>query len=427
MNLIANIIIWIAYLVSLYFSIFLLLIFMDKKALLKSEETESKPSLLPQYPLISILVPAYNEENTIIETLHSINHLDYPQEKMQVIIINDGSRDHTKQKVELYLSDKPHFTLLSQPNRGKAAALNRALKLAKGEFFACLDADSFVEPATLQKMLSFYYQQNDPLLAIVTPAMKVHQPKNILQKIQWLEYIVMIFIGRLSSQIDSLYVAPGPFSLYRTAIIQKLGGFDEHTLTEDQEIAYRVQQQQYRIKQCFDGYVYTTAPGKLRPFWQQRRRWYLGSITCLHQYRSLVANKEYGDFGMMQLVKNATGFILAITGLTLAGYLLLLPLLTKVKNLVLIHFNILPFLLNLTLKINTITLLLINFHKSFVLLFLLLLGWFFFYYAHQNAREKITKVGWLPLIPYALYYYLLKGIILLVSITQFSRSKKIKW
>ena len=427
MNLIADIIVWIAYLVSLYFSIFLLLVFLDKKTLLKNEEAESSPETLPQHPFISILIPAYNEEETIIKTLNSVEQLDYPQEKMQVIVINDGSRDHTKQKVEQYIKDKPYITLLSQPNRGKAVSLNRALKLAKGEFFACLDADSFVEPATLKKMLSFYYRQNDPSLAIVTPAMKVSQPKNILQKIQWLEYIVMMFIGRLSSQIDSLYVAPGPFSLYNTAIIQKLGGFDEQTLTEDQEIAYRVQQHHYRIKHCFDGYVYTTAPNKIRPFWRQRRRWYLGSITCLHQYRSLVANKKYGDFGLMQLVKNVMGFVLAITGLTLVGYLFIRPLFIKVKNLLLIHFNIVPYLLNLKLHITQLTLLLINFRKSFVLFFLVLLGWFFFYYAHKNAREKITKVGWIPLIPYALYYYLLKGIILLVSLTQFSRSRKVKW
>ena len=223
MNLVVDIFVWIAYIVSLYFTIFLVLVYFDKRALFNQERSSTK---LHKCPLISVLVPAYNEEEHILRTLKSLAELDYPSEKLEVIIINDGSTDRTKEVIETYIQDKPHFTLLTQTNKGKAAALNRALQQAHGEFFACLDADSFVEPFTLRKMLAFYYAENDPALAIITPAMKVYNPQNFLQKIQWLEYIVMIFIGRLSSHLDSLYVAPGPFSLYRTEIIRRLGGFD---------------------------------------------------------------------------------------------------------------------------------------------------------------------------------------------------------
>ena len=417
---------WTAYLVSLYFSIFLLLVFLDKKSLFKEQST----ILLKRYPFISILVPAYNEEETILETLQSIYHLDYPKEKMEVIVINDGSTDATGSVVASYIqdnADRAYFRIISQRNCGKAAALNRGLQQLKGEFFACLDADSFVERSTLRKMVAQYEQEDDLSLAIVTPAMKVAKPENLLQKIQWLEYIVMIFFGRLSSSLDSLYVAPGPFSLYRTSIIKQLQGFDETTLTEDQEIAYRVQQHQYRIMQCFDGYVYTTAPKKLKAFYAQRRRWYLGSISCLHQYRGMIGRRRYGDFGVMQLVKSTLGFILAVTGLGVAGYLLLLPVVNKLKNLFLIHFNILPYLFNFKINFTALSLLLINFHKTFILLLLMLLGGFFFYYAHQNAKEKMLRFGWIPLLPYAVFYYLLKSGILVLSLVEFSRRKKIKW
>ena len=257
MNLFVSIILWISYILSLYFSIFLLLVYFDQKKLFRKEKTETD---LDSYPFISILVPAYNEEKTIEKTLRSIDRLEYPKEKIEVIIINDGSRDHTEDVIQNCIRGKPECSLLSHQNRGKAASLNRALALAKGEFFACLDADSFVHPLTLRKMVALYQKENDPSIAIITPAMKVADPRTILQKIQWLEYLVMILFSRLTSTLHSLYVAPGPFSIYRTEIIRSIGGFDEKNITEDQEIAYRVQLKQYKIKQCFDCYVYTTPP-----------------------------------------------------------------------------------------------------------------------------------------------------------------------
>ncbi|HIH11447.1 TPA: glycosyltransferase family 2 protein [Candidatus Woesearchaeota archaeon] len=424
MNTLATSIVWMGYIVSLYFSVFLFLVYLDKRSLFHNSHSTTT---VRRYPLVSILVPAYNEEETILKTLESIYRLDYPKDKLQVIVINDGSRDKTEQIVQEYINDKPHFQLLSHSNQGKAASLNRGLEIAKGEFFACLDADSFVDTKTLRKMIALHEEKNDERLAIITPAMKVDQPRNLLQKIQWLEYIVIILIARLVSYLDSLYVAPGPFSLYRTEIIRKLGGFDEQSMTEDQEIAYRVQQHHYRITQCVDGYVHTTAPQRLKAFYFQRRRWYLGSMICVHQYRSLIANRKYGDFGMMQMVKNALGYILAIAGIIIAVYLLVIPLWRWMKDLFLVKFNIIPYITSLSIKFDIMQLLLLDFKKIFIIGFLVGLGFFFFYLAHVNAREKMTKWGWFPLVPYAAFYYLLKGAILLLCLVEFSRGKKIRW
>ena len=137
------------------------------------------------------------------------------------------------------------------------------MKIAKGEFFACLDADSYVEKDTLTKMLVLYEKENDPDLTIVTPAMKVKKPKNLIQKLQRVEYILTLFVSRLMSRLDCIYVAPGPFSLYRKKTIIDMGGFEVGNLTEDQEIAYRAQKHQYKIKQCYNAYVYTIAPKTL--------------------------------------------------------------------------------------------------------------------------------------------------------------------
>ncbi len=424
MNVFMNIVLLIAYITSLYFSVFLFLVFLDKIVLFKKEKSSLN---VPKTPLVSVIVPAYNEEKTILRTLKSVNGLDYPKSKLEVIIINDGSKDKTGEVVKNYIKNKSNFKLISHKNMGKAASMNKALKIAKGELFACLDADSFVDSLTLKKMLSFYYQENDPQLVIVTPAMKVYQPSNLLQRVQWLEYLVIILIARIVSHLDSLYVAPGPFSLYRTDIIRKLGGFDKTSIVEDQEIAYRVQKENYKIKQCFEGYVYTVAPKKIKPFYLQRRRWYLGSIACVHKYKELIANKKYGDFGMMQMVKNVAGYVLALTGIIIAFYIFVGPFFTKLKNLAVIKFNILPYLFDFNFNFTFLNFLLTDFKKVFIIFFLFALGAFFFYQAHKNANEKMNAFGWLPLIPYFAFYYLVKGVILLISLFEFARGKKLKW
>ncbi len=424
MEVFVNGLMWVVYAVSLYFSVFLLLIYLDKKKVLDEETSMLQ---LNREPFVSIFVPAYNEEATIEKTLQSIEALNYPVEKLEVIVINDGSTDGTLHTIQTFTRGKPQFRVLTQENKGKAASLNRALAEARGEFFACLDADSFVEKDTLRKMLGLYEKENNPKLAIVTPAMKVDSPRNLLQRVQWLEYLIIIFVARLTSYIDSLYVAPGPFSLYRTSIIKKLGGFDVTNITEDQEIAYRVQKYQYKIKQCFDGFVYTTAPYNIRPFYRQRKRWYMGSLSCLHKYKRMIGNRKYGDFGIMQMVKNVLGYGLAVSGILLAFYFIVLPVYDWVAGLIAINFNVMPALLNFNLHLDFMTVLLSDFRKLFIIIFLFGIGFTFFYLAHKNSQEKMMKFGWLPLIPYFLFYYLFKGIILLISFTSYSKDRKLKW
>ena len=92
---------------------------------------------------------------------------------------------------------------------------------------------------------------------------------------------------KLMGYIDSNYIAPGPFSVYKTSVIKNLGGFDETNLTEDQEIAYRVQKKHLKIRQCPTAEVYTVAPGSIRTLYRQRNRWFKGTLQNLFKYKSL--------------------------------------------------------------------------------------------------------------------------------------------
>lgn len=421
MNAYASVLLWATYLVSLYFALFFFFVFLDKRFFQSNKQRKVK---LTHTPFVSVLIPACNEEATIVATIKSVLNLDYPKDKLEVIVIDDGSTDRTRERVVRYVADKPLVTLISHPNRGKAASLNHALARAHGEFFACLDADSFVGRDALRNMLRLYYHENSPDLAVVTPALKVKSPRNLLQKVQWIEYLVMVLVSRLASNLDCLYVAPGPFSLYRTDIIRNLGGFDEHNLTEDQEIAYRVQAHHYTLKQCPTAVVHTIAPATFATFSRQRRRWYKGSLSCLHKYRGIILNRTYGDFGIVQMLKNSFGFLIALSGISFAFYYIVWPIVEKVRHLSIVGFDIWPYLRNITFTFNVLTL---DAQKLFILSILFSISAIFFYAAHRNADERINKFGLLPVIPYFFVYYLVKGSVLVFSLVEYAVGKKQKW
>lgn len=412
------------YILSLYITVYWLIVFFTgKKNLGFDHKTSTK---LARFPYVSVLIPAFNEENTIIPVIKSVLNLDYPKNKLEIIAINDGSTDSTKDRIISFMQkNKAHnIKLIDHRNQGKAASLNTALKIAKGEFFACLDADSFVDRKTLRKMLKTYEQGNENL-AIVTPAMKVKSPKTFLQKIQWLEYLVSLFIARLMSHLDCIYVAPGPFSLYRTKTIKKLGGFDTDNITEDQEIAYRVQKHHYKIKQCYDGYVYTIAPKDARGLYKQRNRWLKGGVLNIMKYRGMMLNKEYGDFGLMQMSINTIIFFVSLATLFFFGLYFLKPLYEFIRNLYLVNFDIRPFISDfLTFKFEFLGL---DIEKMIILYLLLLISFSVIYLAHKNAHEKFYKRNIFVLLGYFLVYYVGLSFIILVVFFELLLEKKHKW
>ena len=424
MNIVLTVLLLATYIVSLYITVYWLIVFLTQKDILKIKE-ERNIKLL-RYPFVSILIPSFNEEDTIISTLKSVLNLDYPKNKFEAIVINDGSTDKSKEKVEGFMQKNRKFKmkLINQENQGKAKSLNNALKITKGEFFACLDADSFVDAKTLKKMLKLY-EKEDNGLAIVTPAMKVKSPKRFLQKIQWLEYIVSLFIARLMSRLDCIYVAPGPFSLYRTSIIRKMGGFDTENITEDQEIAYRAQKYHYKIKQCYNGYVYTVAPKDLRGLYKQRNRWLKGGLLNVLKYRKMMWNKEYGDFGVMQMTINLVIFFISIATLFFFSFYILGPLYDFIKYLYLVNFDLRPFMADM-MDFN-FAILNLDLEKVLILYLLLIISLSIIYLSHKNARERFEKRNIFALLGYFLIYYVVISFVIVVVFFEMLIDKKHRW
>jgi len=270
---------------TVYLSVLFLLIYMEN-----AEEMEDpEPS---RFPSIDIIVPAYNEEKHISETIESLFKLEYAGKK-RIIVVNDGSKDGTLKVAKRF--EKKGVLVLDKPNGGKASAINVGLEHARAELVAVLDADSIVAKDALGHMVGYF---DDARVAAVTPMMKVWRARTPVQALQKAEYVLNSFAKKILEQLDAITVTPGPFSIYRRKVFSTLGGFDENTVTEDQEIALRLQKANCKIASSYGAVVYTDAPEGLRELYTQRKRWYRGFLENAWNYRGLI-NPSYGDLGLV--------------------------------------------------------------------------------------------------------------------------------
>ncbi len=291
MELVQKLMIYIVWFTSTYFVILFMMLLIKYR----NNLFEKKPLIKKNFPFVSIIVPAYNEEGNIVKTLKSLEKIDYP--KYEVIVINDGSKDNTSKIIKNYLKkDHKKFLFIdNKKNKGKAAVLNEGIKKSRGKFIACMDADTIVTPSVLKKALPEF---NTNKIGAVTVSIDL-KPKNFLQKITEIEYAVglSLSIGILC-KLDSAHVTPGPFTIFRKSMLEEIGGFDEKNITEDLEIAYRIQKKGYKIKCCLTTKVYTEVPRDFKGLYKQRRRWYTGALQTLAKHKDVILNKERGIFGV---------------------------------------------------------------------------------------------------------------------------------
>lgn len=289
---------------GLYFEVFMLLTFLSQPA----KERRLRPAAT-HTPKVAIIVPCWNEESTIDGTVRSLLALEYPKDKLQIVLVNDGSTDNTKTVMDSYAGN-PQITVLHKENGGKHTAINAGIAIAKdAEFVGCLDADSFVAPDALREMISSF---DNPKVAAATPAMSVFQPKNFLEQMQNAEYIIGIAARHALSAVNGIYVTPGPFSFYRRSVIEELGGFRHAHQAEDMEMALRIQRAGYEIENAPRSRVYTKVPRSVPKLIKQRTRWTTGFLrNVMTDYRDLVGNPKYGILGLMVL---PLGFVAIVGG-----------------------------------------------------------------------------------------------------------------
>ncbi len=288
----ADLIVYILLFISLFYEVFLLMTFLEHRG--KPVPSTKK---IKRYPSVTIIVPCYNEEQTLSHTLDSLLALDYPKRKLAIFAVDDGSKDNTWNVLKRYEA-YPQVRIFHKENGGKHTALNLGLSHTTSDIVGCLDADSWVAPDALKEAVAYFER---PDVMAVTPAIKVFEPKNIIQHVQHAEYAVSAFIRRTFAWIDSIFIAPGPFSLFRRAVFTQLGEYRSAHNTEDMEIALRMQLNHMKIENAPRAHVFTNAPKTYRTLFRQRLRWTYGFIKNAQDYRSLFFNRKYGNLGMFIL------------------------------------------------------------------------------------------------------------------------------
>lgn len=279
--------------VSAFFGIFSSLVYFLTLYENRNRIKDPKPDKMLS---VSVIVPAFNEEGRIKRTVDSLLKLNYPKHLLEIILVDDGSKDNTLNEMQEY-SKNNQIKIFSKKNGGKASALNLGIKEAKGEIVVSLDADSFVDKNALMNMIGYF---NNPKVMAVTPSMKVWKPKNWLQKIQFIEYMFGIYLRKAAAFLHCIHVTPGPFSAYRKSFFQKYGGYKEGNLTEDIEVALRIQSNHFIIENSANAYSYTVAPSKFNPLFKQRLRWYVGFLNNIWDYKHLFS-RRYGTLGLFYL------------------------------------------------------------------------------------------------------------------------------
>jgi len=311
------------------------------------EEDTPAPTLAGN-PLISIIIPCYNEGDNAAETIHAALGQVYPN--IEVIAVNDGSKDNTLKTLIDYFDLKktdfsfqerlqhypirgiytnpriPSLIVVDKENGGKADTLNAGINVASKEYFCGIDADSLLESDALLKIASLtldYGVETPALGGNVFPINgckvdkgkieKIGVPKHWLARLQMVEYMRAFMCGRLGwDYINSLLIISGAFGLFRKDRVISVGGYltsrgkyQTDTVGEDMELVVRIarhmheSKRPYRISYAFNANCWTEVPESMSSLQKQRNRWQRGLIDIMYFHRKLIFNPSYGLMGMV--------------------------------------------------------------------------------------------------------------------------------
>lgn len=293
---------------------------------------------------ISILVPAYNEEITITQTIESLVKLDYKE--FEIIVLDDGSKDKTSEKVKKFcnmkkierftldkIKTKPikeiyegmyenrRVTLVRKKNGGKADSLNVGINVANYPWFMCIDADSILQSDSLKKIIEPIIVDNRVIAsggAIMLnngvefkngKITKYDLPKNILAAMQVIEYNRTFLASRiLFDKINANLIISGAFGLFRKDVVIAAGGYEPATRGEDMELVIklhtfcRTNNIKYKMRYVPDAICWTQAPESFGDLAKQRKRWHIGLFECMSKYKEILMKPQYGAVGSIAYI-----------------------------------------------------------------------------------------------------------------------------
>ena len=302
MHQIAGNILYVLIFIAIYVQVFFLFTF------LKNKKHMSVVEKLPikRYPSIGILVSCWNEEKSISKTILSLLDLDYPKDKLFIYVIDDGSTDDTFNIAKEFLKFS-QVQVLKKENGGKHSALNFALERANTELVCSIDADTIIKKDALLEVVRFFEKKRD--LSAVGCTVLIENPKTMVQKAQSIEYQMFSFSKKMLGIMDAILVAPGAFSVFKTDVLKKIGGWTQGHSLEDLELTFRLHRNGYKSNHCHTAIAYTKSPSTLKKLFRQRLRWGYGFLKNTHDYKEFVFDSKLGDFGLFTIPMSIFSYI----------------------------------------------------------------------------------------------------------------------
>ena len=248
-------------------------------------------------PLVSVLIPCFNEEKVIVSSTTRILASDWTH--MEVLVLDDGSTDGTAAEVERAFAGDPRVRLLSFENSGKAHALNRGLKETRGEIIVALDADTLFAKDTIGLLARWFA---DPQIGAVAGNALVGNRLNMVTRWQALEYVTAQNLERRAlDALGAVTVVPGAVGAWRREALEALGGYPADTLAEDQDLTIAVQRAGWLVDFDSEARAYTEAPDTIQGLLKQRFRWSFGTLQCLWKHRPGLFDPRHAVLGFFAL------------------------------------------------------------------------------------------------------------------------------
>jgi cellulose synthase/poly-beta-1,6-N-acetylglucosamine synthase-like glycosyltransferase/spore germination protein YaaH/peptidoglycan/xylan/chitin deacetylase (PgdA/CDA1 family) len=263
-----------------------------------AEKLRPNPVDHPEYkPEVTVMIPAYNEESVIVDTVRSALASTYPT--LEILVVDDGSTDRTAELARENFGRDSRVRLLLQPNRGKPAALNHALSEAVGEIVVSIDADTIVDPEAISRLVRHFA---DPKVGAVAGNVKVMNRNKWLTRWQALEYITSQNLEkRAFDLLNCIPVVPGAAGAWRTDLLRANGGFSGDTVAEDTDLTLTIRRNGWKILYDEDAIGRTEVPDTVEALIRQRFRWTFGTLQAVWKHRDAVGKPRYGTLGWIAI------------------------------------------------------------------------------------------------------------------------------
>jgi cellulose synthase/poly-beta-1,6-N-acetylglucosamine synthase-like glycosyltransferase len=251
---------------------------------------EDMPSLTEPYPTVSVVIPAYNEEECIGASLEALERIDYPRDRWEVVVVDDGSTDRTSAIAAEYT--RPGIRLFIKQNGGKHSALNYGVERATGEVIVTVDADSLLAADTLREVAATF--QARPDVDAVAGVLTVANRGRFITELQELEYVIGIHLFRRAYNfVEAVTLVPGALGAYRRKALERVGGFDGDTLTEDFDATVKLLKLGAATR-TVDAVCLTEAPETWHDLYKQRLRWDRGHAMTLLKHADVFRSPRFG-------------------------------------------------------------------------------------------------------------------------------------